>query len=173
MNSLQNTRVTPAHKEIVSKPIPGETPQKQNEKRRRSGTSLERDSIRYAPIVIDDHAQLRVFAVSRAFFSKQPLILRISGMSPSEASLAGEYLNKNRRECGCSLGAKAMTAGFVIALAWLTIRYGVLTPGMFVRLPFAIAAAIAFAALGKSVGVAKARRRARREAARILTTFTY
>lgn len=143
-----------------------------NERRRRSRATPARKVQEYAPVVIRDRAQLRSFAASRAFVSRQPLILTIPGMSPLEAFAAGERLNKDRGECGCSLGAQAMTAGFAIALASLTIRYGSLTPAMLMRLPIAIAATAIFAALGKIGGIAMARRRARRDVARILAALS-
>jgi len=123
------------------------------------------------PLVISDLDQLRAFAVTRAFVLKQPLILSIPGMTPSEAFAAAERLNKDRNECGCALGAQAMTAAFLITLALLAIRYGPFTLALVERLPIAIAAAIVFVALGKVVGIAMGRRRARREVARILATF--
>jgi hypothetical protein len=124
------------------------------------------------PFVIGDLQQLAEFSNSPAFVSKGPLVLKIAAMSESEAFAAAERLNKNRAECGCSLGARAMTAAFAIAIGVLLLRYGPLSPGVLVRLPLAVVTAAVFALLGKAAGIALGRRRARREVTRILTTFT-
>ena len=123
------------------------------------------------PLLISEPDQLRAFAATRAFVLRQPLILNIPGMSSSEAFAAAERLNKHRNECGCSLGAQAMMAAFLITLALLAIRYGLFTLALLGRLPIALVAAVVFAALGKVVGTAMGRRRARREVARILAIF--
>jgi hypothetical protein len=123
------------------------------------------------PLVIGEVDQLRAFAATPAFVLRRPVILSIPGMSPPEAFAAAERLNKDRNECGCALSAQAMTAAFLIVLALLAIRYGLFTLALLERLPIAIVAAVVFAALGKIVGIAIGRKRARREVARILATF--
>lgn len=120
------------------------------------------------PAVIDDAGQLREFAASPAFVSNRPLILRIPGMAEPEALAAAERLNADRAECGCSLGARAMTLAFVVTLALLMLGYGVFTLALLVRLPITLAVGVVFAMLGKAVGIAMGRRRARREVARVL-----
>ena len=92
-------------------------------------------------------------------------------MPPAEALAAAEQLNKDRSECGCSLGAQTMTAAFCITVGLLMLQYGALTPAMWKRLPIAAAVAIVSAAVGKIIGIAMGRKRARREVARILATF--
>jgi hypothetical protein len=114
---------------------------------------------------------LRAFAASPAFVSSRPLLLRIAGMDESEALAATERLNADRAECGCSLGARAMTAGFVLALVLLALEYGAFTVGLLVRLPVAFAAAFVAAIVGKVFGIALGRRRARREVRRILAAL--
>jgi len=125
----------------------------------------------HPPVVIADHAQLRAFVASRAFAAKQPLILNLPGMSPAEGFAAAEHLNKYRSECGCALGAQTMTAAFCVTVGFLMVNYGALTPAMLKRLPIAAAVGIISAAVGKIVGIAIGRKRARREVARILATF--
>jgi hypothetical protein len=126
-----------------------------------------------APLaVISDAEQLGEFAASREFVSKRPLIVLIPGMAESEAFAASERLNAYRAECGCSLGARAMTAAFLISLALLMFSYGVFTLALLVRLPIALAAGVVSAMLGKLAGIAMGRRRAHREAARILAMLT-
>jgi hypothetical protein len=125
----------------------------------------------HPPIVIEDAAQLSAFAASRAFRSRRPLMLSIPGMTQVEAFAAAEKLNKDRGECGCSLSAQAMTAGFAIATALLMMHYGAWTTATLQRLPLAIAIGLISAALGKIIGIAMGRMRARREVARILATI--
>lgn len=120
------------------------------------------------PLVIADVAQLRAFVATPVFASTRPVVLDLPGMSSSEAFVAGERLNRDRAECGCSLGATAMSAGFAVALAILVLRYGLFTVASLARFPIAVAAAVGFAALGKIAGIALGRRRARREVMRII-----
>lgn len=126
-----------------------------------------------APAVIDDAVQLREFVSSPAFVSNQPLVLRMPGLTEPEALAAAERLNADRAECGCSLGARAMTVAFLVTLALLMLGYGAFTLALLARLPIALAAGVAFAMLGKAIGIAMGRRRARREVARILATASH
>ena len=123
------------------------------------------------PFVIADLAELRAFSRTRDFTSSRPLVLNVPDMLPVEAFAVGERLNRDRAECGCSLGAKAMTAGFALTLGALMVGYGPLTLSFLERSPISLAAAFAFAAVGKVAGIAMGRRRARREVSRILETF--
>jgi hypothetical protein len=66
-----------------------------------------------------------------------------------------------------------MTAGFVMALGLLLLRYGPLSLAWLERLPVAAVIAVIFAVLGKTVGIVLGRRRARRELARILAILTH
>ena len=131
-----------------------------------------RQSSPVQPIVIRDPSALSAFAVSRAFASTQPLVLQLPGMTPAHAFAAAERINVARAACGCALGAQAMAGAFVVTLALLMIRYGPFTLDMLERTPIALGAAFVFAAFGKAIGVARARARARREVAHILSTLT-
>ena len=62
-------------------------------------------------------------------------------------------------DCGCSLGARCMAIGFVAALVALGVQYGAFTPAFFWRSPLALVVAFLCAGAGKSVGIARARRR--------------
>jgi hypothetical protein len=123
------------------------------------------------PFVVADIAELRAFSRTRDFTSSRPLVLEVPEMPIGEAFAVGERLNRDRAECGCSLGAKAMTGGFVLTLGALMVSYGPFTLAFLERLPLALAAAFAFAAVGKVMGIGLGRRRARREVSRILETF--
>jgi hypothetical protein len=125
----------------------------------------------WEPVVIADAAELRAFAASREFASRRPVVLELPGMSQPDAFSAGERINRNRADCGCSLGASMMFTGLVLALAVLTLRYGVLTTALLERLPLAIVTAMVFAALGKTGGVALGRHRARGEVMRVVEKF--
>jgi hypothetical protein len=126
----------------------------------------------HSPVVIGDLRQLADFSNSPAFTSNEPLVLRIPAIPKSEAFAVAERLNRDRAECGCSLGAKAMGGGFVIALVLLVPFYGPLSLATLVRLPLALVTGVLAALVGKAIGIALGRRRARREVTRILTTFT-
>ena len=123
------------------------------------------------PFVIADLAELRAFARTREFTSNRPVVLAVPEIPAADAFAVAERLNRDRTECGCSLGAKAMTAGFVLTLAALMVGYGPFALAFLERSPLALAAAFAFAAVGKVIGIAMGRRRARREVSRILETF--
>jgi hypothetical protein len=124
------------------------------------------------PILITGPDELRAFAASRAFASNQPVIIRLNGRSLAADASASERINKDRAACGCALGAQAMAAAFLITLALLMSLYGPFTLATLARTPIALAAALVFAGLGKAVGMAKARNRARREIANIVSTLT-
>jgi len=118
------------------------------------------------PAVIETPAQLQVFASSAAFGSRQRVILNIPGLADARAG--GERLNRYRHECGCSAGAWAMTAAFVMVLIWLMMHYGPFNLATLKRMPIAIVGAILSAAVIKAVVIARSRSRARREVALIL-----
>ena len=124
-----------------------------------------------APLVIADLAGLRALSGTRDFTSRRPLVLNLPELPPTEAFAAAERLNRDRGECGCSLGAKAMAAGFGLTLGALAVGFGPLTLAFLERSPLALGAAFAAAGAGKVAGIALDRRRARREVARILETF--
>ena len=123
------------------------------------------------PLVIADLAELGAFTGTREFRSARPLVLDVPDMPAAEAFALSERLNRDRAECGCSLGAKAMTAGFGLTLGALMVVYGPLTLAFLERSPISLAAAFGFAAVGKVTGILLGRRRARREVSRIVETF--
>jgi hypothetical protein len=120
-----------------------------------------------APLVVRDADDLSALARSGRLYSPQPLSLELPAL-PAAATIAlAERLDRDRHECGCSLGAKCMAAGAFAALAALAVRYGPLTPAFFWRLPLALAAAVAAAGAGKTLGILAARHRVRRSIARL------
>ena len=124
-----------------------------------------------APLVIADLAELGAFSSTREFTSARPLVLDVPELPAAEAFALSERLNRDRAECGCSLSAKAMTAGFGLTLGALMVAYGPLTLAFLERSPISLAAAFGFAAVGKVAGMALGRRRARLQVSRILETF--
>jgi hypothetical protein len=121
-----------------------------------------------SPILVSGVRELRDFAASPAFASKRPLVLSLPQVPPGELRAMAERLNQYRLECGCSLGARAMTGGLLAATALLAALYGPLSVAFVVHLPLAFAAAVVFAVVGKVVGIVRARRRARGQVAAIL-----
>jgi hypothetical protein len=125
------------------------------------------------PFVVADLGELEAFARAREFRSRRRLLLEVPGMGPAEAFEASERLNSARAECGCALGAKAMTGGFLVALAALLAAYGPFSLAFLEHSPIAVAAAFVFAAVGKVVGISLGRRRAQHEVVRVLETFKH
>jgi len=126
-----------------------------------------------APFVVVGLGELEALARAKEFRSRRRLLLDVPGLGEAEAFAASERLNSARSECGCALGAKAMTAGFVVALVALMVAYGPLSLAFLERSPIAVGAAFVFAAVGKAVGIALGRRRARREVTRVLERFNH
>jgi len=124
----------------------------------------------FAPIVVG-LGELEGFARAKEFRSRRPLLLEVPEMGAAEAFEVSERLNSARSECGCALGAKAMTAGFVIALGALFAAYGPFSIAFLERLPLTVGAAFVSAAIGKTAGIALGRRRARQEVSRVLKRF--
>jgi hypothetical protein len=125
-----------------------------------------------SPIVVRDLDQLRAYSIARPGNYTAPLILSIPQMSQSEAFAASERITKARSECGCDLGARAMAATFAISLAAIGILFGPFTLAALERLPIAVVAAFLAAGLGKAIGIALARNRARAELMSILTKYS-
>src|SRR2546421_12662934 len=109
-----------------------------------------------ALLVIRDFNDLRALGESRLLYSKQPLAISLPGLPTEKAEALSERLNRYRNECGCSLGAKCMAAGFVAALAWLSAWHGVFTAAFLWRLPLAFLFTLACAGAGKISGISVA-----------------
>jgi hypothetical protein len=124
----------------------------------------------FAPIVVG-LGDLEAIARAKEFRSRRPLLLDVPEMGAAEAFEVSERLNRARAECGCALGAKAMTAGFVIALGVLLAAYGPFSIAFLEHSPLAVGAALVSTAIGKTTGIALGRRRARQEVSRVLERF--
>jgi hypothetical protein len=98
------------------------------------------------------------------------LAIEIPGLSQTDTRAASERLVSFAQECGCSLGAKCMAAGFVVMALYLAWSQGIASAGFLWRLPLTLAAALIGAAAGKLVGLARARRGLNREIDRLLAT---
>lgn len=116
-----------------------------------------------SPLVITDMEGLRGLGKSRSFRSREPIVIRLPNLSATEAEALTSRINGYRNECGCSLGAKSMTAGLVVMLVSLFASYGAFTTSFLLRLPFAFLFAFVCAGAGKATGVFLARRRLRLE----------
>jgi hypothetical protein len=115
------------------------------------------------PVVISDLESLRSLTKPKLFRAGEPIIIDLPGLSPNEAEALAARVNGYRNECGCSLGAKCMAAGFGVIVTWLWIANGLFTMRFAWRLPLAFVVALLCAGLGKSVGIALARQRLRLE----------
>jgi hypothetical protein len=121
-----------------------------------------------ALLIIRDAAQLRALQTTASLLSSRTLLLDLPGLSPETARAAAERIVSYNNECGCSLGAKCMAAGFGVAVAWLALGDGVLTAHFLWHLPRALLCAFAGAGIGKSFGVARARARLHQEIDRLI-----
>jgi len=138
-------------------------------RRRASGPRRRREEL--APLIVRDVQQLRALGELKAFRSRQALVLELPELSSTAAFAVAERLNALRRECGCSLGAKFMVVSFVLSAAWLLKTYG-FGVAVFWRAPIAVLAAIFFAAIGKLIGLALARRNFHREVKLLVMQMT-
>lgn len=124
---------------------------------------------RLAPLVVGEVEQLRALLRSNALYSKQPLIFALAALSPQENFAFAERLNQYRQECGCSLGAQCMAASLILSTAWVVDRSSLVA--LWWQIPVALAAALLCAGGGKAVGIARARRKLRREVNFFLKSF--
>ena len=124
------------------------------------------------PLVISEVGQLRALSAMPTFTPTRPVVLKIDGLDEAEAFTIAEKLNRDRTDCGCSMGARVMTTGFLTALVVLAVLYGPFTLDLFVRLPIAVGVAFISAVAGKFAGILLAHRRARRDIERLETRFT-
>jgi hypothetical protein len=126
---------------------------------RRSSASLGLSPEVTTPLIITDLETLRNLSKSRPFRSRVPIIIQLPELSSQDAEALSARINGYRNECGCSLGAKSMAVGFLIALALLMALYGGFTSNFLLRLPFAFLFAFVCAGAGKSIGIFLARSR--------------
>ena len=123
------------------------------------------------PLILSDGDQLKAFASGGEFYRPRPIILKLPGLSAEEAFATAERLNQERNACGCSLGAWTMAAAFLLCAALLIWRYGLFTLAALERLPLALIAAVLAMGIGKTIGIAMGRRRARRLIHRLIQTY--
>jgi hypothetical protein len=115
------------------------------------------------PVVITDLNSLRRLGERRFFRSSHPIVVRLPKVPTDAAEAIANRINGYRNECGCSLGAKATTVGLGVMITWLTLSSGLFTSQFLWRLPLVFVGALGCAGLGKSAGIALARRRLRIE----------
>lgn len=84
-------------------------------------------------------------------------MIDVPGLAEDDARAAAERVTSYANECGCSLGAQCMTAGFVLAVAWHVRMDGLLTTAFLWHLPWTLLSAFAGAAAGKTLGLLRAR----------------
>lgn len=125
-----------------------------------------------SPVVITDLESLRRLNKPKLFRSSQPIVIKLPEVSANEAEALVARVNGYRNECGCSLGAKTTAAGFGVMVTWLWLSNGLFTMRFLSRLPFAFVFAMLCAGLGKSIGIALARRRLRLELDQLHLNFS-
>jgi hypothetical protein len=126
-----------------------------------------------AVLLVRNADELRALKSSRGLAARHALAIELPWLSSQAALAAGERLQSYRNECGCSLGAKCMSAAFALALLALAMRYGVLTSGFLWHLPLAVFAALAGAGIGKAFGLASARKRYHEEIEKLIASQTH
>jgi hypothetical protein len=114
-------------------------------------------------MVIADSKSLRDLGKPPFLGANEPLIIELPGLPPAEAAALTERLNRYRNECGCSLGARCMVAGFAVTFIWFAVADGGFTIKFLWHVPLAFLAAFLGAGLGKFLGIVIARRRLRWE----------
>lgn len=68
-----------------------------------------------------------------------------------------DKINEYKKECGCSLGAKTMTAVFILCVLIIAIQNGFLTAAFVKKIPFVLLMSFLGAAAGKIAGIGYAR----------------
>src|SRR5690242_8244975 len=113
------------------------------------------------PIVLRTAEDVRAVRRSRRLYAQHPIVFRLPDLGEPEAESLARRVDEYRSECGCSLGAKWMTAALLPAGAWLAFGSSGTT-----ALPLRVAAALLFvlaaAGTGKTLGIVLAHRRLRR-----------
>jgi hypothetical protein len=115
-----------------------------------------------SPLVIHDVAQLRALRNHPGQLGARPLVLAVSGLDADERGATAARITSYAHECGCSLGATCLTASFAAALLILVAKFGVSTAFLW-RTPAAALCGLIGAALGKTYGIVRARRRMNHE----------
>lgn len=124
------------------------------------------------PLLVTDLESLARLSKPKLFRASEPIIIALPGLSGNEAEALTARLNGYRNECGCSLGAKSMAAGFAVALISFAMTGGLFNMKFLWRLPLAFAVAFLCAGLGKVSGIAIARLRLRLEVIQLDRTLT-
>lgn len=116
------------------------------------------------PATLNDRGDIRILRRSGVLYSNIPVLVRVRSLSRQEAEPLRARVQRDRQECGCSLGAAAMIVAFA-ATACLLAPHVALTPASVVLriLPLSLLAAFAGAGAGKATGILLARRRLRRD----------
>jgi hypothetical protein len=125
-----------------------------------------------APLVISGIDGLRALQQAPGTARHRALLIELPGVAEPDAHAMGERLTAYANECGCSDGAKSMTAAFAAALVWMAVVHGPFTSTFLWRSPWALLCAFAGAAAGKTVGILRARRRLRREIHQLVNRIT-
>jgi hypothetical protein len=120
-------------------------------------------------LVIRDVTELRALR-ARPHRLRASIALQLPGLDADVARAAGERIEAYRRECGCSLGAMCMAAGFAVTVLALAVRGDCTFRAVLASLPWAVVSALVGAGAGKAVGLLRARVRLRHEIDRLIVS---
>jgi hypothetical protein len=115
-----------------------------------------------SPIVLRNAEDVRAVRRSRRLYARHPIVFQLPELAEPDADSLARRVNEYRDECGCSLGAKWMTAALILAGAWLALRPSVAAPAPPVRVAIALLFVLASAGTGKVLGIVLAHRKLRR-----------
>jgi len=108
------------------------------------------------PVFLRDMNDLRALRANPAILKRRPLIVDLPRLTEEQSQAAAERIGTYAAECGCSMGARCMTAVALCASSWLLYRYG-FSAGLLWRLPWTLLTAIIAAGAGKAIGILRAR----------------
>jgi hypothetical protein len=115
------------------------------------------------PRVVRDGADLTALLRAGRKAARAPIVLELAGIGDAEAAATSVRLGELGNECGCAWGARAMFAGFGVAIAAVVLRDDVRSASFLFHLPLVLAAGVLCALAGKGLGVMAANGRYRDE----------
>lgn len=114
-----------------------------------------------SPIVLRSAEDVRAVRRSRRLYAQHPIVFGLPDLGEPEAESLARRVNEYRGECGCSLGAKWMTAALLPAGAWLAFGPSG-APALPLRVALALLFVLAATGTGKTLGIVLAHRKLRR-----------
>ena len=109
----------------------------------------------YLPIKTE--LDLKLLIRNGGLFSDWPVSLQLSQLDARENQATSEKINQLKHECGCSLGAAALLAGFVLSLGTFIFADGLFSWSFLWHIPLVLLIAFLSAGAGKGLGILLAR----------------